>query len=148
MVCGSRANFPFRVIKIYFLGSFGFIWLYLPLLESGGGVVEEMQNAKCRMQNAKCRMARRAIMTRLGGMETFHMAWFAPAPKGFGGTGRRGKRGGAARRRAQNKWGIPVLVPSRSDSTLACALLTVGILAFKAVLSTGKRGKTRIIARL
>jgi hypothetical protein len=31
---------------------------------------------------------------------------------------------------------------------LACALLTVGILAFKAVLSTGKGGKTRIIARL
>ena len=54
--------------------------------------------------------------------------------------------GEAGRRRAKYNWGIPVLVPSRSDSTVAAPLFTFGILAAKAVLSTGKRKKAWIFA--
>ena len=50
----------------------------------------------------------------------------------------------AGRQSAKHKRGNPVLVPSPSDSTVACPLLTVGILASKAVLSTGKRKKAAI----
>jgi hypothetical protein len=112
--------FAFSRHKVYF---FGFICLYLAL----PGFTGMEWWTRLRMASAVARLWRD---------KSARQAWW----RGWGDVG-------AGRQSAKDKWGIPVLVPSRSDSTVACPLLTFDILAAKAVLSTGKREKMRAGAR-